>query len=190
MIRDPRCYKLGKMESDDFEPEMFADHMETSKLGRYPPEDLEPDLFPDGVHFTLRGTQVQDVPWWNSGWLLLSDRLKGLIEKEECTGARFFPVTVHSQLAIPVPRYWYAHLTRLAGAIDFEASIYRKLHIPQLNTERLMMVRFAFKHEAIAGWDLFSCKETSPEKFCSPRFRELFLRNRCTGMGFYPIRVS
>lgn len=147
-----------------------------------------PDSWPDNVTIRMEGEGVEDIPFQMPGWIFMSDRLKKLVEDDGLKGIAFYPVDTVSELSMPIPTYWYGHFQHLEGAIDFANSFYRDGEIK--GKPFLIMVKFAFKGSAIDGHDFFRPAEYPAAAFCSSRFRDLFLKNNCTGMGFTPVRVS
>lgn len=191
MNRPVTYYKL--LSRWDNEPpealRLFADLVETNKDYSLLPQMPDvPDPWPEDITFTLEGSLAEDIPFQVFGFYLFSDHLKTLIEKAALTGVAFYPVQTQSKAGIRLPRYWYGHLSHVAGTIDMERSTY---------IDKVVMDKrafFVFKHvlhpQAIAGWDFFRPAECSSTALCSARFRELFLNNKCSGIGFQTVPVS
>lgn len=194
MTDDERFYHLSWYVADDYKRQMFAEELHNSdELAFQSLHSTEPAIaWPSDVTFKVRGSAVEDVPFTALMWPLFSERLKTLIEDADLTGVVFYPVRVVSELAVEVPRYWYAHIRCVPDTIDMERSMYKYVDLPSAPVEKnpLMMIKFALKLGGMSPGDLFRPKESSSSAFCSGRFRHIFVENGCTGLGFDPIPVS
>ena len=190
-----RCYICSVVGDDDYEHTMMCVEDEGFVRARYEILYRPPPVekWPEDMTFIAKGEQPEDVPF--SLWLLFSERLKEAVEAEGLTGVTFYPVRIRSQLAVPVPRYWYAHLVWIPGAIDMERSTYWWMTNPELMKRNqgkpiLVMIKYVLKREAIAGWDLFRTAESPGAEFCSERFRALFREIGGTGLGFCNVPLT
>lgn len=188
-MKEASWFQLNQRWDGDEETRLlFADLVESLPSLRYiPHQPTVPQPWPE-VTFRMDAVGVEDVPYQAFGWFLVSDRLRRLIEESELTGVNFYPVNTESQSAIRLPRFWYAHLVQLNEAIDFDSSFYSRSEV--MGKPILIMVKFAFKRSAIDGYDFFRAADYPVVPFCSSRFHDLVLENKCTGMGFTPVRVS
>jgi hypothetical protein len=136
------------------------------------------------VTFLAKGKKAVDVPFSATGWVLFSDRLKSIVERNGVMGVVFHPVQVISDMIDDLPSYWYAHLSTLHGAIDLENSTYDYLHPSSLPNPVLMMIKPVLKRGLSCRNDLFRLGECSEVVICSQKFRNIFIENDCTGFNF------
>lgn len=188
-----RYYEWDRLVGGNFEFTMHADAVGDLNRLRWHILDKAGPLpdWPPNMTFRAEGTSPQDVPSNSFGWVLFSERLKALVQGAGLSGMAFYPVQVHSELPVSIPRYWYAHCHPVRGAIDMRRSVYKYLNLEGYPDEHpLMMVKFVLKADVIREWDVFRTAESSSSVFCSQRFRDIFVENGCTGLGFDEVPVS
>ena len=70
---------------------------------------------------------VEDMPWGNSRGLLVSDRLRRLIEREAPEHVQFVPAAIRTRQGTPVTDrapFWMMNVLRIIDCTDYEASEY------------------------------------------------------------------
>lgn len=171
--------------------------------------------WPQGVRFRGWGSGTQDVPYCNEthhdinnppwrarsaelrglmcrlkSWLLFSERLKVAVEKAGLKGCQFYPVSVEVPWEASPLRYWYAHVVWLDGAIDLDHSRYEWVFVPGIVRPALCVFEYVLKRSVVRSVALFRVAASTACVFCSERFRELFVSQGYTGLGFLPVGVS
>ncbi len=211
---DSDYYTLSWFQGEGRDQEMQCEPQALQGLRRnLPGRQRVCESWPPDVTFRAWGTRTQDVPYYDSmhhdvenppwrrepgefrtlscrvkDWLLFSERLKAAFERAGLSGCQFHPVAVAAPWEAAPLRYWYAHTVWLEGAIDLDRSRYEEVFAPGI--ARPAFFEYVLRRTALGGADVFRLADSTGCVFCSQRFRDFFMQQGFTGLGFTPVRVS
>ena len=124
----------------------------------------------------------------DKGWLVVSERLKRLLERMN-TEIQFLPVEVVDRDSNVKYRYYIANILRLVDALCLEHSDYFETEILGLGTIYTVS-KFAIYENRTQNSDIFKLMNRQEVPvFVSEKFKNIIVDNRMTGMSFTEIRV-
>ena len=149
------------------------------------------DKWRDDIYFEYdknKGVFPTDYLANNIGWLLVSEKLKNIIEKLNCE-VQFIKVKVKEKHGEAEYDYYIANVLTAVSALDLEHSKYTESDI---NGKVIrFMIFHAVYEEKVNGKDLFMLSETidSGTWYGSGLFRKLYREEKLTGIEFREIAV-
>lgn len=118
------------------------------------------------------------------GWLIISERLKLILENNKITGIQYLPIMIKNKLSSKkLNNYYVANICNLVDALDLEKSVYSILELDE--NEKIFSYKVhALMEEKLKGLDIFKLKEDNVPKFVSKKIVNLIKENDITGFDF------
>jgi len=151
----------------------------------YQPEPIEE--WPEEIAFYAEGEPLEDYLFPTMvDWVLISERVKQVLEKLEVKGVQFLPIrVVRKETGEEVPGYWVLHVWKQISALDEEHTVYfepRDEKYPQLD-----IIKVALRKEAIGKAEIFRLKERKVSIYVSRRVKERLEEIGATGFKWIPV---
>jgi hypothetical protein len=162
-----------------------ADLKGVSEYFIYQPEPIEE--WPEEIAFYAEGEPLEDYLFPTMvDWVLISERVKQVLEKLEVKGVQFLPIrVVRKETGEEVPGYWVLHVWKQISALDEEHTVYfepRDEKYPQLD-----IIKVALRKEAIGKAEIFRLKERKVSIYVSRRVKERLEEMGATGFKWIPV---
>lgn len=163
-----------------------ADLKGISRYFIYRPEPVEE--WPEGVTFYAEGSPLEDYLFPTVvDWVLISERVKQVLEGLEVEGVQFLPIrVVRKETGEEVPGYYVLHVWRHIPALDEEHTKFIELRDGKY-PERIIAV-VALRWEAIKDVDIFRLKEQDVSIYVSRRVKKRLEEIGATGFKWIPVR--
>jgi hypothetical protein len=128
---------------------------------------------------------LRDVLQNNMDYLLVSNRLKEAIEKNGIKGISFYKITLNQEIDNFTP-YWFGQLEYVEDAFDYDQSDYNWYGDPP---KVAGLTKAVLKEKSIGSLDFFRIPENEPAEYVSQKFKDLFEKNRFTGVEFLKLKT-
>lgn len=135
------------------------------------------------------GRKLKDVLQNDISLLLFSNKLKKAVESKKLRGMSFHEIEVDVKKERFTP-FWYVHLKFIpAGALDIKSAggEVKDYH----GTKIYSYIKPVLKHKILdeLKLDYFRIPESKTEEFVSEKFKNIFEKNKFTGVEFIEIRT-
>ncbi len=163
-----------------------ADLKGVSEYFIYQPEPAEE--WPEGITFyaTKGGEYADDYLFATGGWILISERVKQILEELGVEGVQFLPIrVVRKETGEEVPGYYVLHVWRHISALDEEHTVFlepRSERYPEP-----IIGKVALRKEAIGNADAFRLAEYDVQVYVSRRVKERLEEIGATGFKWIPV---
>lgn len=123
------------------------------------------------------------------GWLIISEKLKLILEDEKINGIQFLPLKIKNQLNnTTLNNYYLANICNLVKALDLENSDYNEYELDE-NEKVISVKKHAIKADKIKNIDIFRLEEDKFPVFVSEKFVNLINAHKATGFDFTEVLV-
>lgn len=185
-MRVTNYYKLWFDESDPLAATCNEAELKSiSEYFIYSPKPVED--WPEKITFHSKGEHFQDYLFTTVvDWILVSERVKQILEKLGIDGVQFLPIrVVREETSEEILDYYVLHVWKQISALDENHTIYREPkneRYPQLN-----IIKVALRREAIKDTEVFRLRERNVSVYVSRRVKERMEHERMTGFKWIPI---
>ncbi|NLL81429.1 MAG: maleate cis-trans isomerase [Tissierellia bacterium] len=136
------------------------------------------------------GTRKTDFLGNDLGWLIVSAKLKNILEENFITGIQYLPIKIINALTNEnLENYFVANIYNLVDAIDLANSKY-DIFVVGDNEKIITIEKYALKKEKIIDVDIFKLKDDTIPKFISEKVVNLIQENNLTGCSFLEVKVT
>ena len=143
---------------------------ETLKFNRYDVEKrkIESDEWTSEIKVVFdksKGSRVSDYLSNNLGWIIVTEKLKNIIESMGNEGVQFLPIRAVSQDGMDIIDAYVVNIYNYVdAALDLERSIYTMLEVDE-QRKLMIVVKPVLNSNAIKGIDIFKIPESFPMTF-------------------------
>lgn len=158
--------------------------------------DVEKGIFinnwDDGITFYYdpqEGDRETDYLGNDLGWLIISEKLKLVLENHKIMGIQYLPIKVKNKLdSKQLNNYYVANIYNLVDALDLQKSDYSIFELDE--NEKIFSVKVhVLEEEKLKGLDIFRLKEDHIPKFVSKNIVNLIKENDITGFEFIEVSI-
>jgi hypothetical protein len=129
---------------------------------------------------------------------VFSERLKAAFEAIGITGLQYLPVKIYKSdyetNPQPLALYYLINILNLVPALDEEKSEFTRTSYRKRDgtvVERISFVnKPVFRSSVLQGLDIIRLPQPSGPIYVSTKIKELFEKNKFTGIGFRPVELS
>lgn len=180
----------------DYENDADAISCEWDELYDIDRYDVEQGIYIDNwdsgitlFYNSKEGNRVTDFLGNDLGWLIISEKLKSIIEDKKIKGIQFLSIKIKNQVNNTVlNNYYVANIYNLVEALDLENSDYSEYELDE-NEKVISVKKHAVKEEKVTNMDIFRLKEDKFPIFVSEKFIQLINNHGATGFDFTEILV-
>lgn len=167
---------------------------ETLKFNRYDVEKrkIESDEWTSEIKVVFdksKGSRVSDYLSNNLGWIIVTEKLKNIIESMGNEGVQFLPIRAVSQDGMDIIDAYVVNIYNYVdAALDLERSIYTMLEVDE-QRKLMIVVKPVLNSNAIKGIDIFKIPESFPMTFISERLKNAIELSGATQCKYYEVKV-
>lgn len=135
------------------------------------------------------GNRETDFLGNDLGWLIISEKLKLILENEMIRGIQYLPVSIKNKLDSKLlNNYYVANIYNSIDALDLSRSDYSVFELDE-NEKIFSFKLHVLKGEKLKGIDIFRLKEDNIPQFVSEKIVNLIKENGITGFDFNEVVV-
>lgn len=141
------------------------------------------------VYNPNEGNRATDYLANDLGWLVVSSKLKKILEEADITGIQYLPINVKNKLDNQeLEGYLVANICNIVDALDFENSKYDLFDIDE-NEKMLAVEKYVLKKDRVKDVNIFKIGEDNIPNFVSEKFKKIIEANNLTGFDFLEVKV-
>lgn len=135
------------------------------------------------------GNKTTDFLGNDLGWLIVSEKLKSILEFNEIKGIQFLSIKIKNILSNTIlSNYYVANIYNLVDALELEKSDYNRFKLDE-DEEIISVSKHAIKGNLIKNIDIFRLQGDSFPIFVSEKIVQLIAENKITGFYFNEVLV-
>lgn len=122
-------------------------------------------------------------------WLLVSKKVRTILEEQSIQGVQFLPVNVIHKSGIEIPGYSIINILQMVEGLDYENSTWVTSEKWNVEYPQLNLWKIALRHEVVQNLDIFRIVESKTQIFISTRLKECLQKSGVLGFKFLPIQA-